>query len=488
MSAHMRRPCGDSDDMLVADQGSTLNDVLNWLDQAHLDLPSGPVDEPGTMLKRSTASSPMGNIVARGAGPVSTMAGRGPPADSSYTPLPGGSHGAPVRKPGATGPAPRGDRGDADGSNGAICSSPNAGWGGCVAPEEPLSLEEEEDNEWTKRQRCTGSVGRLVSYGKQERPRDDLVLRGGGGRHVVVAAVKSGGPASVNGVKVGDRLVSVDGKKDLLEHPAEQIAERLQGPVLLVFVGFVGKLQAEVRLGCSPKVCGLGAQEPILGNFTESRLTVCEERVFNSSSASLFFKVSSPSDMQGDTSEGSGCSPLLFELQRREASNLVTRALEAQSKRDDSRSHYSCSRSDDTLPASAWQAAASSLHADYGAPRYQAGLEAGGFGEPAFQPRATGGYGAAGEACQSRLPHAETSGEAQPVLPVPDTMPEVQTPVSGRSAQAAHPDPRAFRDLHAPRPLANGEDPPAGEDFLAQSRLRGDVDADLLDLLPTQAV
>mmetsp|Transcript_13599 Transcript_13599/g.29954 ORF Transcript_13599/g.29954 Transcript_13599/m.29954 type:complete len:532 (-) Transcript_13599:87-1682(-) len=153
--------------------------------------------------------------------------------------------------------------------------------------------QDEEDYEWRARQMRTGSVGRMVSYFEGDRPWDDVMLRGGGGRHIVVSTVREGGQASKVGVKAGDRLVSVDGRKDLLHLPAEEISRRVVAPTVLVFLGFVGKLQAEVRLTSQEKLCGLSNRSGVLRLGMNTPFKLCEERVFHNNFASIFLAVDS---------------------------------------------------------------------------------------------------------------------------------------------------------------------------------------------------
>mmetsp|Transcript_177692 Transcript_177692/g.432331 ORF Transcript_177692/g.432331 Transcript_177692/m.432331 type:complete len:421 (-) Transcript_177692:97-1359(-) len=123
---------------------------------------------------------------------------------------------------------------------------------------------EPEEEEWDARQQQTGAAGRLVVYEEGERPKADFMLRGGNGRRIMVSAVTEGGKAAQAGVKAGDVLVSIDGKKDFKEMSADHVHASLKGPVMLVFLGFVGKLQAEVRLNYKQKVCGLSSQHQVV--------------------------------------------------------------------------------------------------------------------------------------------------------------------------------------------------------------------------------
>lgn len=155
-----------------------------------------------------------------------------------------------------------------------------------------------EDEEWDLRQRQTGAAGRLVAYELGDEPMNDLHLRGGGKRRVMVAAVRRGGKAEQAGVKSGDVLVSISGKKDFAGLPIQEVQERLQAPVVLVFLGFVGKLQAEVRLNCKDHSCGLPAQEQVAVGLPEAPVKVVDEVVFQPSAASLFLTTFPPSQKQ----------------------------------------------------------------------------------------------------------------------------------------------------------------------------------------------
>lgn len=200
------------------------------------------------------------------------------------------------------------------------------------------SLVDEEEEEWEMRQRKSGTVGRLVVYNKGERPKEDIVLRGGGSRrHIVVAHIREGGQASRKGVRAGDRLVSIDGRKDFLGLPADAVRERLCAPTVLVFLGFVGKLQAEVRLTNADHICGVSARREVLRGSQEAPVTLCEEHVFNVGLASLFLTVKedhAEESVDSDRPEDGGSptsqrekSQALFELQRSEALGLVRRAM-----------------------------------------------------------------------------------------------------------------------------------------------------------------
>merc|ERR1712032_1543789 len=149
-----------------------------------------------------------------------------------------------------------------------------------------------EESEWIARQQQTGAAGRLVVYEEGERPKKDFMLRGGT-RRIMVASVTDGGKASQAGEKPGDVLVSIDGRKDFSDQSADQVHANLRSPVLLVFMGFVGKLQAEVRLNYKQKICGLSSQHPVLVGRGDAPMHVMDEVVFQLGSAALLLTTQS---------------------------------------------------------------------------------------------------------------------------------------------------------------------------------------------------
>jgi len=153
---------------------------------------------------------------------------------------------------------------------------------------------EPEEEEWDARQQQTGAAGRLVVYEEGERPKADFMLRGGNGRRIMVSAVTEGGKAAQAGVKAGDVLVSIDGKKDFKEMSADHVHASLKGPVMLVFLGFVGKLQAEVRLNYKQKVCGLSSQHQVVFGRPDAPVQVVDEVIFQPGMATLLLATSPP--------------------------------------------------------------------------------------------------------------------------------------------------------------------------------------------------
>jgi len=173
-----------------------------------------------------------------------------------------------------------------------------------------LSKVDDEEQEWDARQKQTGAAGRLVVYERGEKPQGDILLRGGKGRRVIVTAVTEGGKAAQAGVKAGDVLASIDGKKDFREKPAEVVHASLTAPAVLVFMGFVGKLQAEVRLNYKQKLCGLSTRHQVVLGRPNARVQVTDEVVFHPGSAPLFLATSSTSrsaePSRGSSSEAGG--------------------------------------------------------------------------------------------------------------------------------------------------------------------------------------
>jgi len=181
----------------------------------------------------------------------------------------------------------------------------------------------DEEQEWNARQRISGTCARLVSYSKDDTPFDDVLLRGGNGRPVVAALVRPCGLAAQAGVKAGDRLASVDGSKDMLRLPANVIQFHLRSPTVLVFMGFVGQLYAEVRLGTEPSMCGITPHHKAWVGSSQ----ICEERIFDAGVASILLAVEDEEDEDVyDIDLGFHRIPV-FEMQRQEARLLVKRAL-----------------------------------------------------------------------------------------------------------------------------------------------------------------
>jgi len=183
-------------------------------------------------------------------------------------------------------------------------------FGGCRL-EKPAVIDE--DEEWLARQRITGCIGRLVNYAVGELPEDDVLgLRATPTGRITVTNLRMDGPAAEAGVAVGDELVSINGRKDFADIPASAILVGLQSPVALVFMGFIGKAHAEVRVKhVSETLCGMPSRAHISG----ASVRFCEVIVFQQPYASLLLETSNR-EKQG-----------MYELQRDEAKDILQLAL-----------------------------------------------------------------------------------------------------------------------------------------------------------------
>lgn len=106
-----------------------------------------------------------------------------------------------------------------------------------------------------------------------------------------MASVRRGGLADKAGIKSGDLLVSINGKKDFAGLSASEILQRMRGGVTLVFLGFIGKWHAEVRLNTKECPCGLQSEMPIALGRPDAPLQVYEEIVFQPTTAPLLLAV-----------------------------------------------------------------------------------------------------------------------------------------------------------------------------------------------------
>jgi len=123
---------------------------------------------------------------------------------------------------------------------------------GPILPVSPANAKPEaqhEEEEWMERKRVTGVIGRLVQYQMGEIPSKDVLglHRTCQGR-LMVTAVRGDGPAARAGVVAGDQLISINGEKIWEYYPAKAVLSGVRGPATLIFLGFSGKLQAEVRV------------------------------------------------------------------------------------------------------------------------------------------------------------------------------------------------------------------------------------------------
>lgn len=192
--------------------------------------------------------------------------------------------------------------------------------GATCGPAEPIQWSELE--EWEARKARSGAVARMVYYAEGMCPRKDIRLSGGYGAPVVIAAVLPDGTAAKGGIKPGDRLVSIDGSKDLLHLPCEEIHCRLRSPTLLVVAGFVGSLAAEVRICNTSKSTEVAYRSCPTNDSAENDIVLAEETTFSADVASLFLAISGGSQRPAQQP-----SAQMLELHRNDAHSLKATAL-----------------------------------------------------------------------------------------------------------------------------------------------------------------
>jgi len=169
---------------------------------------------------------------------------------------------------------------------------------GCSqAPEEDVDKEEDE---WVGRKKLTGTVCRMAFYraGGVDPSGDILGLRRTKTGRLKVSSLKEGGIAAASGVEVGDQLVSINGVEPCSSLMAEAVRMRLRAPAVVIFMGFVGKLQAEVRVRqLDSTTCGFPNHTDVASALLNDQMTsdlnlvVCDPVVFQQSPTSLFLAV-----------------------------------------------------------------------------------------------------------------------------------------------------------------------------------------------------
>lgn len=217
--------------------------------------------------------------------------------------------------------------------------------GYCANPGANPSDGHNEEEEWFARQRLTGAIGRLVRYSEAEiAPKDDILgLRCTRRGRIMVTAVRENGIAAKAGVVAGDELVSIDGRKEFVGHPAHVVHASLRAPVTLVFLGFVGKLQAEVRVKRPPEPkCGLAPGTDVVVHTMDKQppsMKLCDAVVFQQGDSPSLLITAGTSDCQEPpspvpqehaaafSSEEPSAKTIMYELQREDARNLIVNAL-----------------------------------------------------------------------------------------------------------------------------------------------------------------
>jgi len=218
------------------------------------------------------------------------------------------------------------------------------------APGEAEPPVDREEEEWMARKRLTGAIGRLVQYREGSRPADDILglCRTRYGR-IKVTALRHSGTAQSAGVEVGDQLISIDGHKPSEHCLAENIRTSLSAPSTLIFLGFAGKLQAEVRVRQPDEPrCGLPHFTDVANTACDRRpgaqVELCDTVVFQQPASSLLLEVAETTRQQQTVASTPPTPPRppapdpeedravravsrVYELQREDARRLVRRAL-----------------------------------------------------------------------------------------------------------------------------------------------------------------
>merc|ERR1712008_43005 len=251
--------------------------------------------------------------------------------------------------------------------------------------QEPAEETDKEEEEWVTRKMLTGAVCRTAFYraGGQEPIEDILGLRRTRTGRLKVSALQQGGTAAASGVDIGDQLVSINGRGPCESLMAEAVRMHLRAPAVIIFMGFVGKLQAEVRVRQPDSVtCGFHPNTDVSTALLSDRIapvatvSLCDPVIFEQAPTSLFLAVSALPHKSTDCSQDirsigelapvgstetecrraqnaangtaevlgdpaskvatSYCTegahgPCVYELQRQDARRLVCRALRAKS-------------------------------------------------------------------------------------------------------------------------------------------------------------
>lgn len=206
------------------------------------------------------------------------------------------------------------------------CGLPTLGMPSCSKDDVPDEMEDE----FEVRRRITGLTGRVVQYDRGETPWEDIELRGGSGKRIEVNSIMHGGKAHLAGVKVGEVLTAVDGRRNLESLAAHVVQHNLLAPCTLVFVGFVGRLNAEVRLNVVPELCGLPVRKA--GALDEAMRTwIVEQVLLDQRAGALWLATDSNLPDKAAKRRSVSADPCIarefFELRPSEARNVVRGAL-----------------------------------------------------------------------------------------------------------------------------------------------------------------
>lgn len=195
-------------------------------------------------------------------------------------------------------------------------------------------VDEHEYQAWLARKRVTGVVSRQVQYLEGQRPGDDILhLYRSRQRRIVVSSLRQDGIACRSGVCPGDQLVSIDGKKDFEYRRVKEILDGLTGPVSLIFIGFCGKLQAEVLISHNRRLqCGVSDRTDIcsvakwLDPHRHAISTSLHDAVVFTINTASILMLTRMQESESDKANDHGY--FMYELSKRDANRIVLNVMQ----------------------------------------------------------------------------------------------------------------------------------------------------------------
>mmetsp|Transcript_26604 Transcript_26604/g.48745 ORF Transcript_26604/g.48745 Transcript_26604/m.48745 type:complete len:445 (+) Transcript_26604:149-1483(+) len=188
-----------------------------------------------------------------------------------------------------------------------------------------------EEEMWLARKQLTGVVARMVSYAPGEKLSDDILsLQRTPNGDLMVVSLCPDGPASMAGIVRGDKLVSINGRRTPSNVKEDVILAGLRGPMTLVFLGFVGKIQAEVQVA-QPDApsCGLSEKVDVAGVVPlppTASVYQHDTVVFQQTEDTLILEKTAVLAEEAETRMRFGSS-VMYQLQREDAQNILRQAL-----------------------------------------------------------------------------------------------------------------------------------------------------------------
>eukprot|EP00927_Polykrikos_kofoidii_P066130 TRINITY_DN61786_c0_g1_i1.p1 TRINITY_DN61786_c0_g1~~TRINITY_DN61786_c0_g1_i1.p1 ORF type:complete len:471 (-),score=71.91 TRINITY_DN61786_c0_g1_i1:56-1468(-) len=204
-----------------------------------------------------------------------------------------------------------------------------------------------EEQNWHDRKSLTGAVARVVYYRVgATSPLDDILgLRRTSTGRIVVAKVRESGQAFRAGVDLGFELVSINGCRFFHGLEPEELRKSIVAPATLIFVGFVGKLQPEVKIKhpMSRYSCGISKNTSFLvtkaAGISDVRVLDEADSIFIASDQEEALRAANGeaaprrtwTEMEGmpvsANPESAPNDTVLYELRRIEARGLLQKAL-----------------------------------------------------------------------------------------------------------------------------------------------------------------